>query len=215
MKVISVNVGQPREVPWRGKSVRTSIFKEPVAGRVTVRRLNLEGDAQADLRVHGGRDKAVYAYPVEHYAHWQAWLGREEPLPFGQFGENLTVEGLLESEVAIGDRLRAGSALLEVSQPRTPCFKFGIRMGTGRIQKPFLRSGRVGFYLRVLEEGGVAAGDRIERVGRGAGGLTVEEASRLMYLARDDADGARRAAQVEALAPGWREAFQQRIAGTP
>jgi MOSC domain-containing protein YiiM len=212
VEVVSVNVGQPREVPWRGRRVRTSIFKEPVAGPVEVTRLGLEGDSQSDLRVHGGADKAVYAYPLEHYAHWQAWLGREEPLPPGRFGENLTVLGLLEDEVAIGDRLRAGSALLEVSQPRTPCFKLGIRMGTGRIQKPFLRSGRVGFYLRVVEAGRVRAGDPIERVARGAGGLTVRDASRLMYLDREDREGAARAADVEALAAGWREAFRHRAA---
>jgi MOSC domain-containing protein YiiM len=213
VKVVSVNVGQPRDLAWRGRRVRTSIFKDPVRGPVAVRRLNLDGDAQADLRVHGGVDKAVYAYPREHYAHWQAWLGREEPLPPGQFGENLTVEGLLEDEVAIGDRLRAGSALLEVSQPRTPCFKFGVRMGTGRIQKPFLESGRVGFYLRVLEEGVLRAGDPIERTARGAGGLSVRDASRLMYLDRDDLEGAARAALIEALSPGWREAFRRRAEG--
>jgi MOSC domain-containing protein YiiM len=171
----------------------------------------VEGDRQADLRVHGGVDKAVYAYPFEHYEHWKRELGRED-LGFGQFGENFTVEGLLEDAVYIGDVFRVGSTVMQVSQPRTPCFKLGIKMGTQRFLKPFLASGRVGFYLRVLEEGEVGAGDSIERVRTDPARLSVREVSRLMYLDREDLDGARRAAAVEALAAGWRRSFEERLA---
>lgn len=178
MKLISVNVSKPKEIAAGGRTVSTGIFKAPVAGRVRVGRLNLEGDGQADLRVHGGPDKAVYAYPFEHYDYWQRELGRSD-LAFGRFGENLTVEGMLEDEVRIGDVFRVGSALLQISQPRSPCFKLGIRMGSSRFPKRFLAAGRPGFYLRVLEEGEVAAGDSIALDRAEPEGLTVLEASRL------------------------------------
>ncbi len=157
MKVVSVNLGRPRTIVWQGRKVRTGIFKEPVAGKVDLGTLNLEGDGQADLRVHGGVDKAVYAYPVEHYPTWSAELGRS--LPYGQFGENLTLEGLTEDEARIGDRYRIGSALLEVSQPRVPCFKLGIRMEDDAFPQRFLESLRSGFYLRVAAPGTLEAGD--------------------------------------------------------
>jgi MOSC domain-containing protein YiiM len=158
--LLSVNVGQIRLVPYRGKQVRTGIYKEPVAGPVMVHTLNLEGDRQADLRVHGGVDKAVYLYPAEHYEAWQTELDRL--LAFGHFGENLTISGILEDRVRIGDRLRIGGALLEVTEPRVPCFKLGIKMSDQRFLRRFLDSGRSGFYCCVLEEGLIEAGQSIE-----------------------------------------------------
>jgi len=163
MRVLSVNVGVPREVTWHGRVVRTAIFKEPVSGRVAVRRLNLEGDAQADLTVHGGAAKAVYAYASEHYPAWREELGRPD-LPWGAFGENLTLEGLVEEDVAIGDRLRIGTAELVVTQPRLPCFKLALRFERQDIGKLFMASGRSGFYLAVVREGALAAGDPVEHL---------------------------------------------------
>jgi MOSC domain-containing protein YiiM len=157
MKVLSVNVGRPREVKWHGKSYQTSIWKDPVAGSVAVRTLNIDGDEQSDLSVHGGRDKAVYAYPSEHYATWMHELNMV--LPWGAFGENLTFQGLLEEDARIGDRLRIGSALFAVTQPRMPCFKLGIRFGRDDMVRRFLRSGRSGIYLAVVREGTLATGD--------------------------------------------------------
>ena len=169
-----MNVGGPREVEWRGQVVRTSIWKTPVEGRVRVRRLNLEGDAQSDLTVHGGADKAVYVYPSEHYDAWRRELPNAE-LPWGVFGENLTTEGLLESEVRIGDRLKIGSAEFLVTQPRMPCYKLGMRFGREDIVRRFFLSDRSGFYLSVAREGDVAAGDRITRIARNENELTVAE----------------------------------------
>src|SRR2546422_2507307 len=174
MKVVSINVGLPREVEWRGKTVRTSIFKEPVPGRVRVERLNVEGDRQSDLTVHGGADKAVYAYPAEHYAFWREDLPGMD-LPWGAFGENFTTEGLIEDSVRIGDQLRVGSAEFVVTQPRMPCFKLGIRFERPDIVKRFLESGRTGFYLAVLCEGDIAAGDPIQFTAQERGGLTVAD----------------------------------------
>lgn len=165
MRVISVNVGQPREIEWRGRIVRTSIWKTPVDGRVRVIGNNLEGDRQSDLRVHGGPHKAVYAYPSEHYAFWREELPHVE-LPWGAFGENLTIEGLTENDVAEDDHLEIGSALFAVTQPRQPCFKLGIRFGRDDIIQRFQQSGRSGFYLAVIREGDVGAGDAIRRIRR-------------------------------------------------
>jgi MOSC domain-containing protein YiiM len=158
MRVVSVNAGQPREARWRGRVVTSAIWKSPVVGRVRVGRLNLEGDRQADPAVHGGHEKAIYVYPSEHYAYWRAVLGE---LPFGAFGENLTTEGLTETEVRVGERLRMGSAILEVTQPRTPCLKLAMRFQRPSIVREFARSGRSGFYCAVIDEGDVAAGDPI------------------------------------------------------
>lgn len=174
MKVLSVNVGGPREVQWRGHTVRTSIWKSPVEGRVRVRTLDLDGDEQSDLTVHGGADKAVYVYPGEHYAFWRGAVPSMD-FPFGAFGENLTTEGLLEGSVHIGDRLRAGSAEFVVTQPRFPCYKLGIRFGTEKMIVRFLRSGRSGFYLAVLREGDVGAGDAIESIGGDAESLSIAD----------------------------------------
>jgi MOSC domain-containing protein YiiM len=172
--VVSVNLGRPRLVPWRGRQVATGIFKEPVAGRVTVRDDHVEGDHVADRRVHGGWSKAVYAYPAEHYAAWRRELPDRE-LPWGSFGENLTIEGLLEPDVAVGDHLRVGSARLEVTEPRLPCLKLGLKSGDAGMIKRFLRSGRTGFYLAVVDPGDVGAGDAIERVARAVGAQTIAD----------------------------------------
>ena len=210
MKLLSVNVSRPREVAHGRKTVRTGIFKEPVAGRVVLRELNLDGDGQADLVNHGGLHRAVYAYPVENYDYWGRELSRDD-LSFGQFGENFTVDGMTEEDVHIGDVFRVGDALMEVSQPRPPCFKLGIKMAMPRFPKLFLASGRVGFYLRVLEEGEVGAGDEIERVRRDPERLTVRETSHLLFFEGEDLEGARRALRVPALSPGWRESFGERL----
>jgi MOSC domain-containing protein YiiM len=175
MRLISINVGRPREVQLPdNETVRTSIFKAPVPGPVQVRRLNLEGDQQSDLSVHGGVNKAVYAYPAEHYPFWRAELS-SEALSWGAFGENFTTEGLLEDTVFIGDTLRIGSAQFVVTQPRRPCFKLGIRFGRQDIIKRFLKSGRSGFYLSVAQEGEVCAGDPVTLVSRADAAMTVAE----------------------------------------
>ena len=177
--IVSVNVAEPAPLVTRHGPTTSAIGKRPVAGRVMVRRLNLDGDRQADLSVHGGPDKAVYCYAAEHYGPWAAELERAA-LPWGTFGENLTTRGLLETEVRLGDVLRAGSALLEVSQPRSPCFKLAAVIGVRGFERAFLHSGRTGWYARVLEEGDVGPGDAIERVTRGDG-PTVWEAVRQAY----------------------------------
>lgn len=210
MKLLSVNVGRPRPVPYRDGVVSTGIYKAPVAGRVWVHRLNLEGDGQADLRVHGGEHKAVYAYPFEHYAFWQRELGRNDFVS-GQFGENLTVEGLLEERVNIGDVIRVGEALLQVSQPRSPCFKLGIRMGDAKFPARFTAENRTGFYLRVLEEGRIAAGDAIERIEQAKDSISVCDAFRLRHGSGGARDEYVRAARIEALTPSWRAAFEKRL----
>ena len=208
MKLLSVNVAQPKEVSHNGKRIKTGIFKEPVAGQTMMRRLNLDGDGQGDLRVHGGIHKAVYVYPVEHYDYWKRELGRDN-LTYGQFGENLTVEGLLEEAVHIGDIFRIGEALVEVSQPRVPCFKLGIKMGNPQIVKPFLASKRVGFYVRVLEEGEVGAGDAIERAKVGEGQMTVKEIVHLRHFDSTNTEAAEKAANLPALTPSWRDSFKE------
>jgi MOSC domain-containing protein YiiM len=210
-RVVSVQVGRPREVAWRGKTVLTSIWKEAVAGAVRVGRLGLDGDAQSDLSVHGGVEKAVYAYPSEHYAWWREQLGVER-LPWGAFGENLTLEGLLEGELGIGDRLRIGTAELHVTQPRTPCFKLGVRFGDPAMVKRFLASGRSGFYLAVECEGALRAGDDVAVVARHPQLLTVAEAADLQTERVRDPERLRRAAEHPALAESWRREFAERLA---
>jgi MOSC domain-containing protein YiiM len=208
MVVESVNVGLPRRIAHEGRTVTTGIYKDPAAGRVMVRATNLDGDRQADLRVHGGPDKAVYLYPAEHYPHWRETLAPAELGP-GWFGENLTPRGVLEDETWIGDVFRVGGALLEVSQPRVPCAKLAMKAGDPAFGRPFLRSGRSGFYLRVREEGEVGAGDEIVRESRGDGGVSVREVLALL----DDSAGAHdldRAAALPQLALGWREQFANR-----
>ncbi len=210
MKVISVNVGLPREVMWKGRTVTTGIFKEPVVGRVRIRRLNLDGDKQADLSVHGGPEKAVYLYPVEHYAYWRNDLPEME-LAWGMFGENLTTEGLVEEAVNIGDRLRVGTVEVVVTQPRMPCQKLAIKFDRPDIIKRFLASGRTGFYFRVLQEGEVGAGDAIEQISRDENDLSVADITRLYAHAKDDVATLQRAVRHKVLPADWREYFQRRI----
>src|SRR5258707_9494113 len=212
MKIISLNVGLPREVSWHGRIVTTGIFKEPVAGRVMMRQLDLEGDRQADLTVHGGEYKAVYCYPVEHYAYWEKELpGRE--LPMGMCGENFTTEGMLENEVHLGDRFLIRAAEVVVTQPRLPCYKLGVRFGVDDMVKRFLASARTGFYLAVTREGAVGAGDEITLISRDANAVPVSEITRLYVAKRfapEDLDSLRSAMKVDALPESWKDYLQER-----
>ncbi len=208
MKLISVNVGLPREVSWKEKTVGTGIFKEPVSKRVMVRLLNLDGDGQADLTVHGGLDKAVYVYPFEHYAYWQDELP-DTDLPLGIFGENFTTTGLREEDVNIGDHFQIGTVRLMVTQPRLPCYKLGIRFGRPDMVKRFLASRRTGFYFRVLQEGEVGAGDTLELESRDDKNITVADITQLYVRAEDNPELLHRAAQLEALPQSWRDYFQR------
>jgi MOSC domain-containing protein YiiM len=258
MKLISVNIGRPRPVPHEGRVVSTGIFKEPVAGPVFLRRLNLDGDGQADLRVHGGTDKAVYAYPLEHYAFWEresrhifknplsleggeaetekgpvdlspaeraqvmhlrpggniggegGRSSKREGFPYGQFGENFTITGWLEDAVYIGDEFQIGEARVQVTQPRSPCFKLGIRMGDDQFPVRFAAANRTGFYLRVLQEGRVAAGDAIERVRHDTDSLSVRDVLRLRHDRGTRAEY-ERAVKLTALSPSWRAVFEKRL----
>ena len=210
MKLISVNVGLPREVTWKGRTVTTGIFKAPVSDRVMVRSLNLEGDGQADLTVHGGADKAVYVYPFEHYDYWRSELPDIELTP-GIFGENFTVTGLREDELNIGDRFQIGSVELRVTQPRLPCYKLGIRFGRADMVKRFLASRRTGFYFRVLQAGEVGAGDTVERVSRDDNNITVADITQLYVREQANPELLHRAAQLEALPEIWRDHFQEQV----
>lgn len=211
MSVVSVNVGLPREVVWEGKTVLTSIFKKPVTGRVAVRQLNLDGDRQADLTVHGGKDKAIYAYPSEYYQYWREEFPNMH-LPWSMFGENLTLAGLLDDTVHIGDRFRVGTAELIVTQPRFPCYKLGIKFGRDDILKRFLDSGLTGFYFAVLEEGEVAAGDSVTPLERDEHQIRVSDITRLYKSDKHNLELLQRVVQVQALPEGWRQRFRQRIA---
>jgi MOSC domain-containing protein YiiM len=210
MKIISINVGRPRLVLRDGETVSTGIFKDPIAGRVMLRKLNLDGDRQADLTVHGGPEKAVYAYPGEHYPFWKRELP-DMDLPWGVFGENFTTEGLLETETNVGDRFRIGSAEVMVTQPRMPCYKLGIRFGRADIIKRFLVSERSGFYFSVLQEGEVGAGDEFELLEKNASGVRVADVTRLYSSDKRNLDLLRQAIATEALPSSWREYFQARI----
>jgi MOSC domain-containing protein YiiM len=210
VKLLSVNVSQPTEIAHGRGTVSTGIFKKPVAGRIMLRALNLDGDGQADLANHGGIHRAAYAYSIENYDYWRRELGRAD-LGFGQFGENFTVRGMVEDDVHIGDVFRVGDALVEVTQPRPPCFKLGIKMGMARFPKLFLASGRVGFYLRVLDEGEVGAGDVFERVESDPERVTVREMSHLLFFDPENLEGAERALRIRALSPGWRGSFEERL----
>jgi MOSC domain-containing protein YiiM len=210
MKIISVNIGRPRLVVWNEQPVSTGIYKTPVEGRVMVRTLNLDGDRQADLTVHGGPAKAVYAYPSEHYLFWRNEFTDRE-LPWGMFGENFSTEGLNETSVNIGDRFRIGSAEVVVTQPRMPCYKLGIEFGRSDILKRFLASGRTGFYFSVRREGEVGAGDEIELLERDEHDVTIADITRLYARDKGDAAMMRRAIAVEALPESWRDYFRQRL----
>jgi MOSC domain-containing protein YiiM len=210
MNLLSVNVGLPRSATWRGEEVSTGIFKAPVAGPVMVRTLNLDGDRQADLTVHGGAEKAVYGYPAEHYAFWREQLGEE--LPWGAFGENLTTTGLDEATLRIGDRLRVGEAELVVTQPRLPCFKLNLRFKRPEMVRRFLASQRTGFYFAVAKEGIVTAGDAIVILARDPGGVSVADITRIYAFDKNDHATMRRIVAAPALAEGWRSYFAERLA---
>jgi ferredoxin-NADP reductase/MOSC domain-containing protein YiiM/ferredoxin len=206
-RLLSVNVGLPREHAWRGRNVRTAIWKDPVQGRRMVRRLNVDGDGQADLGGHGGEQRAVLVYQVESYRYWERELGRHE-FPFGQFGENFTVEGLADADVCVGDRYRIGSALFEVTQPRVTCYRVGIRMDEPRMASLLVSHGRPGFYLRVLQEGDVGAGDEVEKVLEGPERMTVARINALLYLPGHRHEDLQRALRIPALSPGWKSSFR-------
>ena len=210
IKLLSIQVGRPRKVNWRRRIVTTGIYKDQVEGRIKLGRSNLEGDEQADLRVHGGWDKAVYVYPSEHYAFWRTELPGMH-LPYGTFGENFTTEGLIENDVSIGDRYRVGSAELIVTQPRMPCFKLAIRFGRPDIVKRFLKSRRTGFYLAVEREGDAGAGDAIERIARDERRLTIDDVVSLYGAKTADRSLLEIASEHAALPPNWREYFRKRL----
>ena len=201
-RVVSVNVGMPRDVPWRGKLVRTAIWKRPVHGRVFAGRLNLAGDGQADLVAHGGEQRAVMVYQVDSYRYWSDFLGRSD-FETGQFGENLTVEGLADSDVCIGDRYRIGGAVFEVTQPRVTCYRLGIRMGHEQMPALMVAHRRPGFYFRVLEAGEIGAGDLIEKMADGPERMSVTEIDQLLHTADHPTEALRRAVRISALSPGW------------
>jgi len=221
MKIVSVNVGMPREVMWHGRVVTTGIYKEPVAGRVMMRTLDLDGDGQGDLTVHGGEFKAVYCYALSHYAYWKKELpGRE--LPMGMFGENFTVDGRtdggadesLEDAVHLGDRFSVGTGEVIVTQPRLPCYKLGVRFGSDDMVNRFFASGRSGFYVAVTREGEVGAGDEMKRIGRDGNGVAVSDITRLYAAKRygeAEISTAKRALRVAVLPEGWKGYFQERL----
>jgi MOSC domain-containing protein YiiM len=213
IKLVSVNVGLPREVTWRGMNVTTGIFKQPVEGRVALRKLNLDGDRQADLTVHGGEYKAVYCYSLAHYDYWKIELpGRE--LPMGSFGENFTIDGLVENSVHLGDRFSVGSAEVVVTQPRLPCYKLGVRFQSDDMVKRFLASQRMGFYVAVTREGEVGAGDEIKVIARDPNAVPVTEITQLYISKRygtDELNSVQRALQVASLPESWKEYFRERL----
>jgi MOSC domain-containing protein YiiM len=210
MKVLSVNVGRPQDIEWRTETLQTAIYKAPVSGSVAVARLNIAGDQQADLSVHGGPEKAVYAYPSEHYAFWREKLPGVA-LPWGSFGENLTIEGLLETAVRVGDVLRIGTTELVVTQPRMPCFKLNVRFQRPDMVKRFMRSGRSGFYYAVLKEGHVGAGDPIDLVPTDEHAISVAEVVTLYTADADSRELLQRAVRTAALPQAWRDYFRTRI----
>jgi len=206
-RLLSVNVGLPRDIPWKGRTVHTAIWKEAVRSRCRVGRLNLDGDGQGDLAGHGGEQRAVFVYQIESYRHWQQQLSRTD-FVHGQFGENFTIEGLPDDAVCIGDRYRIGSALFEVTQPRVTCYRVGIRLNEPRMPALLTSSGRPGFYCRVLQPGDVGAGDDIVKVGEAAERMTVAEINALLYSQNHARDRLERALRIEALSPGWRSSFE-------
>src|SRR5215469_12259085 len=206
-RLLSVNVGLPRDIEWKGRTVRTAIWKDPVRGRCRVSRLNLDGDGQGDLAGHGGEQRAVFVYQIESYRYWQEQLKRTD-FVFGQFGENFTIEGLPDDVVCIGDRYQIGSALFEVTQPRVTCYRVGIRTNEPRMPLLLTSSGRPGFYFRVLREGNVGDGDEIVKVEEARERITVAEINALLYSHNHPRDGLERALRIKALSPGWRTSFE-------
>src|SRR5213595_1314906 len=211
MKILSVNVGLPREVRWQGKLVTTGIFKEPIEGQVMLQTLNLDGDRQADLTVHGGVNKAVYDYPSEHYSYWRTELPGVDLL-WGMFGENFTTEGLLEETVYIGDRFGIGETEVMVTEPRMPCYKLGIKFGRADIIKRFLASRRTGFYFAVMREGMVVTSDAIKLIGHEQQDISVADIVRLYVFDKNDAAGLRRAIEIAALPESWKSYFRRHLA---
>src|SRR5215468_3694326 len=206
-RLLSVNVGLPREIAWRGQTVRTAIWKAPVQGKRMARRLNIDGDGQGDLSGHGGEQRAAFVYQLDSYRYWQDQLHRTD-FTFGQFGENFTVEGLPDTEVCIGDRFRIGSALFEVTQPRVTCYRVGIRMDEPRMAALLVSHGRPGFYFRVLQEGEVEAGDEIVQVLEGPERMSVAEINGLLYLPGHARSKLERALRIPALSGGWRTSLE-------
>ncbi|MGO9347866.1 MAG: MOSC domain-containing protein [Terriglobales bacterium] len=213
MKLVSVNVGLPRLLTWGGNTFKTGIFKHPVSGRIRLRTTNLDGDRQADLSVHGGPNKAVYAYPTEHYAAWNSELPElpDFARTWGAFGENFTTEGLLEAGVSVGDRYRIGSAVVRVTTPRLPCFKLAAKFQSDDLIERFVRSGRCGFYFSVIEEGEVDAGDEFELIGREDPTLTIADVNRLYTAKSPDRETLRRSLDVKMLPESWRDRFRARL----
>jgi len=214
MKLVSLNVGLPREVTWRGSKTTTAIYKQPVEGRVVLRKLNLDGDRQADLTVHGGEYKAVYCYPLAHYDYWRRELPGQE-LPVGIFGENFTTDGLLEDSVHLGDGFSVGSAEVFVTQPRLPCYKLAARFQSDDMVKRFFTSRRTGFYLAVAREGEVGSGDEIKAIARDPNGVPVSEITRLYAEKRygdSEVTSVQRALRVGALPESWKQYFRERLA---
>lgn len=209
-KILSVNVSTPKMVEFEGQKVTTAIFKEPVKGRIRLKRLNLDGDKQADLKVHGGPDKAVYAYPFEHYQFW-CDIYPYTKMPYGMFGENLTIVGLMESEVNVGDRFGIGSSKVIATQPRMPCFKLGVKFGNMNILRKFLVSRRSGIYFKVLEEGEVGAGDSIIKLESDTNRVTISDIVRLYTTDKEDIDMMQCALKVKDLPAGWRNYFNKQI----
>ena len=206
-RLLSVNVGLPRDVTWNGKTVRTAVWKSPVTGRRMVRKLDIDGDAQGDLAGHGGEHRAVFVYQMDSYHYWERFLGRND-FTFGQFGENFTVEGLADNEVCIGDRYRIGGAEFEVTQPRVTCYRVGIRMNEPRMPALLVAHHRPGFYFRVLQEGEVSAGDDIVKITDGPDRISVAEVDALLYLPGHSSEQLERALRIPALSKGWQDSFQ-------
>jgi len=207
----SVNVGRPKNVAWRGRTVHTGAWKHPVGGPAMARRLNIDGDGQGDLNGHGGEQRAVLVYQVQSYEYWQRFFGRED-LSYGMFGENLTVDGLPDDEVCVGDRYRVGEAEFEVTQPRVTCYRVGLRLGEPELPALLVSHHRPGFYMRVIAEGHIQAGDQIVKTGTGPGALSVADADALLYLPGRDPDKLRVALQIPALSPGWQDSFRDLLA---
>ena len=205
--IVSVNVGLPQDVAWQGRTVRTAVWKTPVTGRIFAGRLNLDGDGQADLRAHGGEQRALLVYQLESYRYWASYLGRSD-LVAGNFGENLTVEGLADNEVCIGDRFRIGGAVVEVSQPRDTCYRVGIRLNHPEMPALLVAHRRPGFYFRVIQEGEIGAGDRIEKLSDGPERMTVAEIDALLYSAEHPPEALRRAVRIPALSKDWQGSMQ-------
>lgn len=211
MSILSINVSPPKDVPFGNKTLTTGIYKEPIAGRVMLHSMNLAGDGQADLVAHGGTYKAAYVYSYDNYGFWSAQLDRDD-FTYGQFGENFTVAGLLDTDVLVGSIYRIGDALVQVTQPRVPCFKLAHKMGIPTFVKQFMQAQRTGFYLRVLEEGEVGVGDTFELVTPDPVGMSVYDIFHLLYFDKTNVEQAKRALDIDGMSPGWIGSFEEMVA---